>query len=353
MDVILGYWQGMGVAGFRVDMAHMVPLEFWRWAVTRARARDPRVLFMAEAYDDDPAKLVEGNVLDALLAAGFDAVYDHPAYGVLKGLYDAGKWCNDLDPLTFTGARFDRSLRYGENHDEVRLANPQVWGGHGMRVGRPVCAVLFALGRGPVLVYHGQEVGEPALGAAGFGGDDARTTIFDYWSMPEFQRWVNGGRHDGALLTDEQRALRGWYRELLHLLREPAFTAGGFYGLNHANRDNPAFGRLDGEAVSGHWLYAFLRRDERSGQAFLVAANFHGTATLCGVRVRVPDAACAWLGRADVGTWSLRNRLGGAWERSVVRASLADSGLELPDLAPCSAVMVEIVAPSGAAVGPG
>ena len=208
MDAILAYWQQLGIDGFRVDMAHMVPVEFWRWAVRRARQRDAAVFFMAEAYDNDPAKLADGNVLDALLQAGFDAVYDDPSYDVLLGLHDAGKWCNDLDPLTFTGERFHCSLRYGENHDEVRLASPKEWGGLGMKVGRPVCAVLFALGRGPVMVYHGQETGEPAAGVEGFGGDDARTSIFDYWSMPEFQKWFNGGRCDGGRLSEEQRALR-------------------------------------------------------------------------------------------------------------------------------------------------
>src|SRR5690606_19056476 len=37
MDEVLGWWQGFGVAGFRADMAHMVPVEFWRWAIRRAR----------------------------------------------------------------------------------------------------------------------------------------------------------------------------------------------------------------------------------------------------------------------------------------------------------------------------
>lgn len=342
MDAILAHWQDQGVAGFRVDMAHMVPLEFWRWAVGRARARDAGVLFIAEAYDNDPAKLAEGNVLDALLDAGFDAVYDDPAYDILEGLYAAGKWCNDLDPLTFTGARFHRSLRYGENHDEVRLASPREWGGLGMHVGRPVCAVLFALGRGPVMLYHGQEVGEPAAGAEGFGGDDARTSIFDYWSMPEFQKWFNGGRCDGGRLSAGQQALRAWYRALLHLIREPAFTRGEFHGLNHANNDNPAFGRLPGETASGHWLYAFLRCDQAGGQAFLVAANFHGTETLRGVRVRVPEAAQQWLGRAGRDRWALANRLGEEWTREAARPALATDGLPLPDLPPCSAVIAEI-----------
>ena len=37
MDAIIAYWQNMGVDGFRCDMAHMVPAEFWAWAIKRAR----------------------------------------------------------------------------------------------------------------------------------------------------------------------------------------------------------------------------------------------------------------------------------------------------------------------------
>ncbi|RYD68550.1 MAG: alpha-amylase, partial [Verrucomicrobiaceae bacterium] len=185
MDAIIAYWQDLGVDGFRVDMAHMIPMEFWRWSIKRARVRKAGVFFSAEAYENDPAKLTDGHVLDELLKAGFDAVYDDPVYDVLEGLYDSGKWANDLDALTFTGERFHRSLRYAENHDEVRIASPREWGGLGMHVGRPVSAVLFGMGRGPLMLYSGQEVGEPAAGQEGFSGDNARTTIFDYWSMPE------------------------------------------------------------------------------------------------------------------------------------------------------------------------
>jgi len=342
LDEILSYWQGMGVDGFRADMAHMVPMEFWRWVVRRCRARDPRVFFAAEAYDNDPAKLTDGHVLDELLSAGFDAVYDDPSYDVLEGIYDAGKWANDLDPLTFTGKRFHRSLRYGENHDEVRLASLKEWGGLGMKVGKPVTAVLFTIGRGPVMLYHGQEVGEPAVGEEGFGGDDARTSIFDYWSMPEFTKWVNGGKFDGGGLSEEQRSLREWYGKLICATQCRAFTAGGFYGLNHANRNNPAFGRVGDESVSGHWLYAFLRRDAKSGEAFLVVANFHGSETLRGVKVRIPKDAQMFLGRTGDETWTLTDRLDSGWTSPVMREQLEDEGVHLPDIACCSAMLLEI-----------
>lgn len=333
MDEILAYWQALGVAGFRVDMAHLVPMEFWHWAVKRARARQPGVFFCAEAYDNDPAKLTDGHVLDELLHAGFDAVYDDPSYDVLEGIYDAGKWANDLDALTFTGARFHRSLRYAENHDEVRLASPKVWGGVGMNVGRPVSAVLFAMGRGPVMLYHGQEVGEP-------GGEDSRTSIFDYGSLPEFAKWVNGGNYDGDRLSAAQRALRAWYGRLLTVIRQPAFTAGEFYGLNHANRDHPAFGRLGDETVSGHWLYAFLRHDSKTGQTFLVVANFHPGETLRRVAIRIPEDARKFADRLADGVWHFTDRLNEpAWHGA---ADIATNGLALPNLPPCSALLLEI-----------
>jgi glycosidase len=344
MDEILGYWQQMGVDGFRVDMAHMVPIEFWRWVVKRCRTRDPAAFFCAEAYDNDPAKLTDAHVLDELLHAGFDAVYDDPSYDVLEGIYDDGKWANDLDPLTFTGFRFHRSLRYAENHDEVRLANPTVWGGVGMKVGRPVTAVLFTMGRGPLMIYHGQEVGEPALGSEGFCGDNARTSIFDYGSMPEFTKWVNGGKYDGGRLSAAQKELREWYGKLIHATGQRAFTHGEFYGLNHANKDNPHFGRLMDEPVSGHWLYAFLRRDSKSGQAFLVVANFHGHETLRGVKIRIPLDARMFLCRSTDLRWLFADRLDSDWSAAVDQHTLEHEGLALPDLAACTAMLLEITA---------
>lgn len=297
MDAIIAYWQEMGVDGFRADMAHMVPMEFWRWMVKRARSRDAKVFFIAEAYDGDPAKLTDADVLDELWKAGFDGAYEHPTYKILQGIYESGKWANDIDGETFSGARFHHCVRYIENHDEVRVANPQHWGGVGMNAGKPAAAVMFGMSRAAIMLYSGQEIGEPAIGAEGFSGDDGRTSIFDYTAMPEFQKWFNGGKCDGAKLSPEQKALRKWYGDLLAILREPAFTAGDFYGLNHANKENPAFGRTGGENCSGHWLYAFLRRDADSGQAFLCLANFHPTENLADVRVIIPEHALGWLGK--------------------------------------------------------
>jgi hypothetical protein len=192
------------------------------------------------------------------------------------------------------------------------------------------------------MLYHGQEVGEPALGGEGFGGDDSRTTIFDYWSMPEFTKWVNGGKFDGGRLSDEQKSLREWYGKLIRATQCRAFTAGEFYGLNHANKENPAFGRVGDETASGHWLYAFLRRDSKTGQAFLVVANFHGSETLRGVKVRIPNDARMFAGRSGDAVWSFADRLDSEWRGTAAGDTMEHEGLALPDIPPCSALLLEI-----------
>ena len=342
MDAILGHWQHMGVDGFRVDMAHLIPMEYWRWQLRRCRQRNPAAYFMAEAYDGDPAKLTEGNVLDALLHSGFNAVYDGPTYEAVMHIQGEGKWANDIDEAANPfSPHFHQVVRYAANHDEVRIASSKTWGGACMNVGRSASAIIFGLGRGPNMIYNGQEVGEEAEGAEGFGGDDARTSIFDYWSMPALVSWVNNHQYDGAHLTDQQKSLRAFYGRLLKLCSEPAFTRGEFYGLNHANQGNPLFGRFDGEDHSGHWLYAFLRHDFQSGQAFLVVVNCHTAQTLENVHIQIPYDALEWLG-IESSQLTFADRLGDDVEITAPQDSLAEAGLPLPSLAPNTPLYLEI-----------
>lgn len=339
MDEILGYWQNVGVDGFRVDMAHMIPMEFWRWEIKRSRQREARVYWMAEAYDGDPAKLVEGNVFDRLIEAGFDAVYDDWAYETVKGFYQDGKWMNDLNPLPFTGKRFHRSLRYVENHDEVRLAHPGQWGGHGFKIGKPASAILFGMGRGPIMMYQGQEVGERA---EGLGENNGRSSIFDYGFLPSLVKWVNGGRYDGGRLSEDEKSLRRWYQNLLKVLRERAFVAGEFYGLNEANRDHAGFGRLVDERASGHWLCAFLRRDTHTGQAFLVVVNAHATEAMKDVEILIPTDPQMFVGHSMDREWIFEDRLSGSWRAVVSQDALMTNGLKISELKPCEVLMLEI-----------
>ena len=354
MDAILAYWQDLGVDGFRVDMAHMVPPEFWKWVIHRARQRKEDVFFCAEAYNDDPAKVSsfdpalrpDDNVMLALLDAGFDAVYDDPGYDTLEHLYTRTAWANDLQQVQdrLGAFFFDCALRYTENHDEIRLAHPETWGRNGMEVGRPVTGTLFGLSRGPVMIYHGQMVGEPALGREGFGGDDQRTTIFDYWSMPELNKWWNEGVADGGRLSNEQSALRAWYVRLLKVLQEPAFVMGNTFQLNQANLKNPNYGRVDDVDWSGHWFYSYLRSDPVNGSHFLITSNFHGSATMRDVRVRLPEHVIETLG------WSenpkakifIKDRLSDSAVVATPLSELLTEGIRIGDLGPLTAAYWEI-----------
>jgi glycosidase len=350
MDQILAYWQEMGVDGFRCDMAHMVPPEFWEWAIARTRQRDASVFFLAEAYDNDAARVPSGdsalnalengrgNVMVNLLNAGFNAVYDDPSYKVLKRIYDGPAWANDLDQSCRSPFLFANSLRYAENHDEVRLASKGNWGGIGMEIGRPVSALLYALSTGPAMLYNGQEVGEAAAGAPGFSGDDGRTTIFDYWQMPEFAKFVNEHRYDGGQLSLEQKALREFYTRLLMLMREPAFQRGAFFPLNPLNQQSENFGRLPDETASGHWMYAFLRSDLESEQAYLVVVNLHPTQAFQNVQVQLPA-----FNHTDSAEDSTRFQFRECLSSSpALEIGVSDSQVRIPSIPPLTPYFLEI-----------
>lgn len=296
MDAVLRYWQGMGVGGFRCDMAHMVPMPFWSWAIAKARLRDEDVLFLAEGYNDH-MKLTEGDVHAALMQAGFDGVYDGAAYEGLRKLYEGGAWANDLEKFNRPESPlFVGGVRYIENHDEPRVASPRYWGGVGLKVVRALMAAQYGSTSSPVLVYNGQEVAERAEGPGGFGGDNGRTSIFDYTNLPRLQHWTNGGLYDGGEMTVSEAALRDDTVRLLPLLQHPALAHGSFYGLNWANQQTPGYGRDDGETISGHRFYAFLRHFRKAKATVLVVCNFspdHEAVT----HVHIPRNAQEWAAK--------------------------------------------------------
>ena len=105
-------------------------------------------------------------------------------------------------------------LHFLENHDEQRIASEGFAGE--ARYGLPAMTLTAHLSQAAVMLYFGQEVGEPAREHAGFGAP-TRTSIFDYIGVPAHQGWVNGKRYDGGGLTPEQASLRDFYCRLLRL----------------------------------------------------------------------------------------------------------------------------------------
>lgn len=290
MDAVLAHWQGLGVDGFRCDMAHWIPGSFWRWAIRRARERNPDSFFVAEAYANDPGGTIAGDMAAVLIRAGFDLVYDHDAYRMIRGVLEGPKWANDLDAVLQSGGNGRTRVRYVENQDEVRVAHPGNWGGGGARLGWTAAAVLWLAGQSAPLLFAGQEVGASSS-ATGMGGDGAgRFPLFEYGSIPELEGWINGGRYDGSRLTVGERELREAYRRLLGWMDHPAVERGIFVPVNPYNALNPDFGREAGEAASGHWVYAWIRICRESGaQGLLFVANLHPRGWTGNIGLRLPE----------------------------------------------------------------
>lgn len=329
MDDILAFWQDRGVGGFRCDMAQMIPMPFWKWAIARARVRNPAVVFMAEAYNDH-MRTTTGDALSELLRCGFAGVYDAETYHATHGIYDNGRWANDLDAHNHNeDCLFGGGVRYIENHDEPRICSTLHWGGVGRKIAEAAAVSMYAAAKGPVLFYNGQEVGERAEGPGGYGGHDGRTSIFDYTFLPRLNRWSNKGAYDGAGMTDEEQSIRRFYLRLLPVLHHPALAGGLFYGLNWFNRDNPSFGRVAGDAVSGHYLYAFLRHDWQNRATVLVVCNLSPVEDFPDLTVKIPMQAQDWCGKGK-GEYTFSHLLDTAAPPLKISPSeLADRGLRV------------------------
>lgn len=229
MRDILLFWSGKKVDGFRCDMVQMVPVEFWHWVIPQIKAVNPDIIFIAEIYEPHLYR----SYIDH---GGFDFLYDKvQLYDTLRLLIRGGAYATDVHGIQKSLAGInDNMLHFLENHDEQRIASPFFSGNPWKAL--PGMVVSATIDKGPVMIYFGQEVGEPAEGAEGFAGNDGTTTRFDYWGVPEHQKWVNDKRFDGGKLSDEQKALRKFYADLLNFTRtNPAISKGDYLDLTWSN----------------------------------------------------------------------------------------------------------------------
>lgn len=273
---ILLFWASKGIDGVRVDMAEMVPVEFFAWAIAQVKKKYKKFVFIGECYD--PYKY------DAYLAAGFDYLYDKVGmYEYLRGVTSKG-WAADgitRQWMQHGDARIHHMLYFLENHDEQRLASGFFCGDG--RCAEPAMIVAATLNQCPLMIYSGQEVGERGMDMEGFSGIDGRTTIFDYWGVKSIQAWANKGKFDGAKLSPEQKDLRAFYQSLLTIARDDkAIQKGKMYDITYAQ--SIGFDRQQ--------HYAFLRHVK--GETLLVLVNFHDREQ--SINVRIPNDAFVYLG---------------------------------------------------------
>ena len=293
MRDILLFWASKNIDGFRCDMAEMVPVEFWGWAIHAVKQACPNVQFIAEIYNPDQYR-------NYLWNGKFDYLYDK------VGLYDTLRniVCNRQPAHAITGCWQtvgdiqEQMLYFLENHDEQRIASSFFAGDP--KKALPALVVMATMHKNPVMIYFGQELGERGMDAEGFSGRDGRTTIFDYWSVESLRNWYNEGKINAALLTDEQKALRDYYIKVLNLCNSSeAIMEGKFFDLMYVNPHSNFF--------NPDRQYVFLRH--AGNELLLIAANFDETDA--DVRIFLPADAFDYFEIDETKITSAKNLLTG------------------------------------------
>ena len=306
---ILRFWSRKGIDAFRVDMAEMVPVEFWRWVIQQVHTYYPDVEFIAECYN--PALYRD------YLNAGFKYLYDKVGmYEYLRGV-TSKNWA--VEGITQHWQSVEDMQEYMlyflENHDEQRIAS-------GFFCGRGMCAepamiVAATLGKNPLLIYAGQELGEKGMDFEGFSGINGRTTIFDYWGVKSLQAWANKGKFDGKNLDDEQKELRKFYQKLLISARdEKAINDGLMYDLEYAQTEN----------FNKHEQFAFLRK--KDNDILLIVTNFDDKQV--DIQVRLPLDAFMYLQQEEWQKASAVDLLTGKKIKKMSLTATEPIGLTLP-----------------------
>jgi glycosidase len=318
MREILAFWAKKKVDGFRCDMAEMVPVEFWTWVIPQIKLINPSIIFIAEIYN--PAQYENYSGPD-----GFDFLYDKvQLYDTLRLLMEGKGSSVDVPRVQQSLKKLSKKmLHFMENHDEQRIASKQFAGDPWK--GMPAMLISATIDQGPVMVYFGQEVGEPAVGAEGFGGDDGRTTMFDYWGVPEHQKWMNGGKFDGGKLSLEQRQLREWYGELLKLsTSNPAIAEGSYEDLTEYN--------LTQKNISNR-VVTYLRYS--GGERLLMVAGFNNKTE--SAKISIPRSIGLSMGLDSLSVYAGRDLLG-----SGVDVGFDNSLTCSLDIAPFGAYVIKI-----------
>mgnify|MGYP000476944708 FL=1 len=147
---IMQYWvREFNIDGYRCDVAHAVPLDFWENAIDSVETHK-EVFMLAEAAEPEMHEV------------GFDQTYAWPFYGALKRVWEqdapvhtlATQVDTTLSNLPGAGER----LRFTTNHDETMwdAPPPALFGG---LEGSQAAFVLATSMPGAPLVYNGQELG--------------------------------------------------------------------------------------------------------------------------------------------------------------------------------------------------
>ena len=295
MKDILLFWAGKGVDGFRCDMAQMVPVEAWNYLTTEVKKEYPDLIFIAEIYIPSEYEMY-------IKEGGFDFLYDKVGmYETIR--YSMSKkgrveyiervWQEETKDIS------SKMLRFLENHDEERIASEEF--SHSPLPGIPGMLITTTFSSGPVLIYFGQELGVAGKGEEGYGGEDGKTTIFDYWGVEKHQRWMNDGKFNNEKLSEEEKLVRDSYSKILNLGKDnEAIRKGELYDLYFANKKGQS------ENYNDRKIYAYIRYV--GNQKILFVINFDLKNSYDTV-IKLPERAWELMGYSTKGKYEFKDIL--------------------------------------------
>ena len=269
MTDILLYWAQKGVDGFRCDMAEMVPVQFWHWAIDKVKFAYPDILFIGEVYNP--------SLYRQYVDAGYDYLYDKVGmYDCIRDVICGNRAAADItQQWQQTDDIKDHMLYFLENHDEQRIASDFFAGKAENGVAGMIVSTLLM--KNPVMIYAGQEWGERGMQQEGYSGTDGRTTIFDYWHVDSVYR----GYFDRRRIKKEEKALNSVYQRILNIANE-----------ERAIREGDTFDLMYVNPHISHRQFAFLRK--AGTEVILVVANFADYEA--NIDLRIPEHAFTFLG---------------------------------------------------------
>ena len=228
-DIAL-YWTDLGVDGFRYDMSEMVPVEFWSYMNSSIKMKNENAFLLGEIYTPSIYR-------DYIKKGKIDYLYDKvQLYDTLKHVMQGYGKTDNIPPIQEELKDIEHHMiHFLENHDEQRIASPDFAGN--AKKGKPAMVVSTTISSSPTLVYFGQELGEPGAEEPGFG-DPTRTSIFDYVGVPHLQRWANNKQFDGGQSSEDEKALRDFYKRLLNFTINSDALMGNYQDIHLYNREH-------------------------------------------------------------------------------------------------------------------
>jgi glycosidase len=296
-DIAL-YWIEKGVDGFRYDMAEMVPVEFWSYMNSSIKMVNPEAFLLAEVYNPNEYR-------NYIKLGKMDYLYDKvEMYDTLKSIVQGRALPKEISPIQDRMSDIEHHmLHFLDNHDEQRLASQDF--AKNPENGKPLMVVSTTISSSPTMVYFGQEVGEAGLEWGGFG-QPTRTSIFDYVGVPNHQRWMNGGKFDGALLSESEKSLRDFYKRLLNFSINSSALMGKYQQIHDFN--------LESNDSYDAGLYSFARWS--ASEKLLIVVNFNQNTTVKS-NIKIPSNLIKTWGLKD-GTYPIKDQLYQKYQTNLV-----------------------------------